>query len=33
MVFASNEQVENFYGACPEFELLLTKDGVLLLKY
>ena len=33
MGFATDEQVDNFYGACPEFERLLTKDGILLLKY
>jgi len=33
MGFATNEQVERFYGACPQFERMLTKDGILLLKY
>ncbi len=33
MGFATDQQVESFYETCPEFERLLTKDGILLLKY
>lgn len=33
MGFASEEQVEQFYVACPQFERMLVQDGILLLKY
>lgn len=33
MGFATPEQVEQFYVACPQFERMLVQDGILLLKY
>ena len=33
MGFATEEQVEQFYVACPQFERMLVQDGILLLKY
>ena len=33
MGFATDEQVEQFYVACPQFERMLVQDGILLLKY
>ena len=33
MGFATPEQVEQFYAACPQFERMLVQDGILLLKY
>ena len=33
MGFATPEQVEQFYGACPQFERMIVQDGILLLKY
>lgn len=33
MGFATPEQVEQFYIACPQFERMLVQDGILLLKY
>ena len=33
MGFATEKQVEQFYVACPQFEQMLTEDGILLLKY
>ena len=33
MGFATEEQVEQFYVACPQFERMLVQNGILLLKY
>ena len=33
MGFATHQQVEQFYLDCPQFERLIVKDGILLLKY
>ena len=33
MGFATPEQVEQFYVACPQFERMIAQDGILLLKY
>ena len=33
MGFATPEQVEQFYVACPQFERMIVQDGILLLKY
>jgi polyphosphate kinase 2 len=33
MGFATEKQVEQFYVACPQFEKMLTEDGICLLKY
>ena len=33
MGFCSDQEVENFYLACPHFERLIVQDGILLLKY
>ena len=33
MGFATEEQVEQFYVACPQFERMLVQDEILLLKY
>ena len=33
MGFATPDQVEQFYVACPQFERMLVQDGILLLKY
>jgi polyphosphate kinase 2 len=33
MGFATQEQVEEFYRTCPEFERMLVRDGIILVKY
>ena len=33
MGFATAEQVEEFYRTCPEFERMLVRDGIILVKY
>lgn len=33
MGFATPEQVDRFYVACPQFERMIVQDGILLLKY
>jgi polyphosphate kinase len=33
MGFASEEQVEEFFRSCPEFERMLVREGIILVKY
>ena len=33
MGFATDKQVNQFFDTCPQFERMLTRDGILLLKY
>lgn len=33
MGFCSDEQVEEFYRSCPEFERMLVRSGIILIKY
>jgi polyphosphate kinase 2 (PPK2 family) len=33
MGFATPEQVAEFYRSCPEFEQMLVRDGIILIKY